>query len=167
MATSSHWHFLQPAGIALAALCCTLCCACPFLKPASSPGTSSSNQSAASQPGSSAAAAQAQTSPAFRIDNAIRRELPLEQSMQIEWSHTDDSGNISLMAASGMDTLQTCTFLIAELGRLGYESDDNASRILEGVHYRKTQGRIRDLFVHVTMDNDGKCRVEMKSSGGH
>ena len=68
------------------------------------------------------------------------------------------------MAVSARDTLATCTFLLAELSRLGYESDDNASRILEGVHFRKQQGRIHDLFVHVTMDNDAKCRIEMKSS---
>ena len=62
-----------------------------------------------------------------------------------------------------MDALKTATFLLGALGGLGYESDDNASRILEGVTLTKQQGRVHTLYVKVDLGSDDVCRVTLKA----
>ena len=95
----------------------------------------------------------------------MQRELPLDARFTIEALNEQQGGVVELEAISSDDLLETSKYLVSSLARLGYESGDNASRILEGVTYSKDSGKVRELFVKLTQDNDGKVRVILRSGG--
>ena len=135
---------------------------CPQLRTGSgSPAQSGAAQTQGNSTGSSAASTGISVAP--KLDRSIERELPLDSSFTIESLSGDLSSGLDVRVSSSMDALKTATFLLGALGGLGYESDDNASRILEGVTLTKQQGRVHTLYVKVDLGSDDVCRVTLKA----
>ena len=97
-----------------------------------------------------------------KLSRSLERELPIDSGFSIENVTELQGGGVEITALSSKDTLNTTTQLLATLAQLGYETEDNASRILEGVSYSKQTGQVRSLFIKVTMDTEEQCRVFLK-----
>ncbi len=163
----------KPVRSALLCLAAILACgslaACPQQNTAgnsSGPTAGQASSGASTNPGT-AGNSTASPEQASRLDSAIARELPLDSSITLQQVSQQQGGGIQIEARSSRDVLETCTWLLTRLAQLGYETDDNASRMLEGADYTKPRGKVRSLHLQVTLDNAGNCILTMRTGGKH
>ena len=96
------------------------------------------------------------------IPQSIARDLPVDPSFTYTL-YTDSGGNIFIDAISAWDTLTTTQWMIGKLAQLGYDSGDNASRILEGVDYSGSKNTEYDrIHVKVTLNGSDQCVLEIR-----
>jgi hypothetical protein len=86
-------------------------------------------------------------------------KLPLQKEWPIvEFSETSD--NVRLVLLAGRDTAGTAMWVLGRLKELGYATDDNPSRLLEGGTFAG-EGKYKSLYVKVTENTAGQCTVEL------
>lgn len=159
---NSNWLAAGLGNISGLICLALLLAGCPQVQP----GTGSSTptpavQSSNTSPASTSASAVSTEAP--KLDRSVGSELPLDSSYTIETISGELSTGLEVRALSGMDALGSATQILGALGNLGYESDDNASRILEGVTFSKQGGRVHSLFVKVDLGSDDICRVTLRA----
>lgn len=94
------------------------------------------------------------------VPRKVSEALPLNQSFVVlEYTSAGGQTDVYLTALSSWDVEQTTLWMLGELGRLGYTTDDNPSRILEGVEYAGQGDSFTILRVEVTSNNAGQCIV--------
>jgi hypothetical protein len=96
------------------------------------------------------------------VPDSVRRELPLDGSFTV-LTYTEQGGTASLTALSPWDAEKTALWLVGKLGELGYDSGDNASRVLEGATYAKGSGTYRSLYVKLSLNTSEQCTVEYRA----
>jgi hypothetical protein len=99
------------------------------------------------------------------IPDSLRSELPLDGSFTV-LTYSEQGGTASLTALSPWNAEKTALWLVQRLGELGYDSGDNASRVLEGATYSKGSGGYRSLYVKLGLNTSEQCTVEYRATSG-
>jgi hypothetical protein len=108
----------------------------------------------------------------IEVPDSVRDELPLDSSFTIlSYSGPGNGGGspppqgdtVSLTAFSPWPAEQTALWLVARLGELGYDSGDNASRVLEGAEFHRDRGTYRTLYVKLGLNTAEQCTVEYRA----
>jgi hypothetical protein len=127
------------------------------------PDSSQSGSSAQSQGAGTAQATAPSEQTQTKLKRSIARELPLDSTFTIESVAEQQGGAVEITAVSAWDTLRTSTYILDSLAKLGYETGDNASRILEGTVYTKPNGKIAEIDIRITLEKDDSCRVMIEA----
>ena len=99
------------------------------------------------------------------IPAQVAAALPLDPSFTpVQYTATSAGDSVSLVALSAWDTTDTATWMITWLAQRGYQSDDNPSRILEGVEYANAEAPYRTLWVQVTLNTADQCVVTIQAT---
>gem|GEM_PF-2744059 len=97
------------------------------------------------------------------VPRKVSEALPLNQSFAVlEYTSAAGQTDVQLTALSSWDVEQTTLWMLGELDRLGYTTDDNPSRILEGVEYAGGGDGFAILRVQVTSNSAGQCIVHLE-----
>ena len=97
------------------------------------------------------------------VPRKVSQALPLDESfMVLEYSAAGGQTDVYLTALSTWDVEQTTLWMLGELGRLGYTTADNPSRILEGVEYTGQGDSFAILRVQVTSNDAGQCIISLE-----
>jgi hypothetical protein len=96
------------------------------------------------------------------VPDSVRRELPLDDSFTV-LSYSETGSNVTLTALSPWEAEKTALWLVGKLGELGYDSGDNASRVLEGAEYHRDRGTYRTLYVKLSLNTAEQCTVEYRA----
>jgi hypothetical protein len=96
------------------------------------------------------------------VPDSVKDELPLDPTFTV-LSYSGSSGSATLTALSPWDGTKTAEWLVARLGQLGYDSGDNASRILDGATYQKSGGAYHSLYVKLSLNTAEQCTVEYRA----
>jgi hypothetical protein len=143
-------------ALALACVLIGLAAGCNKLASWKNQQIQSSNQSAA---GSKI------TPPAqpITVPSDVQAALPLDPAFTI-LSYSDTGGTVSLTALSQKETTATCEWFLTEMARRGYGSEDNASRILEGLEFISEQAAYKRVWVKVSMNSSDQTTIEIKAN---
>jgi hypothetical protein len=126
---------------------------CPKPPPAST-GQPASPSAAVAHPAPPA------SSQALVIPDGVREALPLDPSFTPQ-EYSDNGGEVHLKALSAWDTTRTSEWLLSEMERRGYTSEDNPSQILEGLAFTNTQAKYTSVIVKATLNQSEQCTVEI------
>jgi hypothetical protein len=97
------------------------------------------------------------------VPRKVSQVLPLDASFVVlEFTAVRMQTDVHLTALSSWDVEQTVLWMLGELGRLGYTTDDNPSRILDGVEYAGQGDSFTMLRVQVTSNGAGQCIVSLE-----
>jgi hypothetical protein len=96
------------------------------------------------------------------VPGGLEDELPFNPTWTV-LEYSDAGDNMSLRALSSQDAGATSLWLIQRLGELGFSTDDNASRLLEGATYTKTGGDWQSVQVKVDLNTSEQCIVELRA----
>jgi hypothetical protein len=108
------------------------------------------------------------------VPDSVKDELPLDPSFTVLSYSAEggghggpphqDNGGMTLTALSPWDAEQTALWLVGRLGALGYDSGDNASRVLEGATYTRQTGSYTSLYVKLSLNTAKQCTVEYRAT---
>jgi hypothetical protein len=93
----------------------------------------------------------------------VAQALALDSSFSI-LSYSEGQGGAEAVALSGKDTTATCEWFLAQMQQRGYASEDNPSRILEGLDFTSSQAEFKLIRIKVTLNTDDQTLVEIKAS---
>jgi hypothetical protein len=92
------------------------------------------------------------------VPDSIRDDLPLGEQWTI-LSYADTGGKVSVRALTEDDTARVAFAMLGRLRELGYETDDNPSRILEGVIYSRKDDK---LYVRVELNSAEQSLITLR-----
>jgi hypothetical protein len=90
-------------------------------------------------------------------------ELPVDESWTILTSVGDGDG-IIVNALSRWDTQETAMWVLTQLSKMGYATNDNPSAVLGGAIYSSDSAKYKSIYVKVGMNNAEQCTVELRGS---
>ena len=90
-------------------------------------------------------------------------DLPINPSFTV-LEYTEHGSHVHVSVLSAWDAQQTTIWLVGEMARRGYESGDNASRILEGATYYHDKARFESIWLKVNLNTASQCSIEMIAS---
>lgn len=133
---------------------------CPIKPPPSTRHPASTSPPAASPATPSANPAAPAAGTAIVIPEDVRAALPLDPSFTL-LEYSDGGGEVRVKALSAWDTQQTSEWLLMEMERRGYTSEDNPSQILEGLAFSNAQARYQSVVVKAVLHASKQCTVEI------
>ena len=90
--------------------------------------------------------------PPIQIPDKLYGELPLEAEFTIlSYNSNGQSKDVTLAALINQELSDASMWLLTKMAKLGYQSSDNASRILEGVTYTPTGSNARYSSIYVKL----------------
>ena len=99
------------------------------------------------------------------VPQKVARELPLHESFIItKYTATKNGDAVVVAALSQWDTERTAIWLLEELGKLEYETDENPSEVLNGIECYSTRRKYEKLKATVTLNNSGQCLVRLEAA---
>jgi len=98
------------------------------------------------------------------VPKKVAAELPLHDSFIItEYTATGGADSVTVCALSPWDTEQTAMWMLAELGKLKYQTDENPSELLNGMECYSSDRKYGNLMATVTLNNSGQCLVRLEA----
>ena len=91
--------------------------------------------------------------------------MPLHDTFIItQYTATTNTDSVTVCALSAWDTERTSIWMLSELAKLEYQTDQNPSEVLNGLECFSTERKYEKLTVTVTLNNSGQCLVRLAAS---
>jgi len=133
---------------------------CPLKPPANTRHPAATSPSVGNPAAPAANPATPASGQAIVIPDDVREALPLDPSFTpLEYSA--NGSEVHLKALSAWDTQRTSEWLLTEMERRGYTSEDNPSQILEGLTFTNAQAKYKSVVVKATQHRSDQCTVEI------
>jgi hypothetical protein len=92
----------------------------------------------------------------------FEEELPVDKTWPV-LTYLDEGGTLSVKLLSTANAEQTVQWIHNRFAQMGYATNDNFSRILEGVTYAG-QGKYSQIYVKVDLNSSEQVTVELRGT---
>lgn len=94
------------------------------------------------------------------VPGEVYDSLPLDGSQQIvSYQPSSSMDEVELTALSAWSVEETCMWMLGRMQQDGYHTDDNPSRILEGLEFFAADKAYSSIVIKVTMNTADQCLI--------